>query len=54
MKKIILILTTIILTSCSATTSLKDSIKDSMGNLGKNPCYDKASNTVKVGCKKDQ
>jgi len=53
MKKLILILTALILTSCAATTGLKDGIKDSIGNLGNNPCYDKETNTVKVGCKKD-
>ena len=36
------------LTSCST-----DNLTNKVKNFGKNPCYDKATNTVKLGCKKD-
>ena len=50
MKKIILILSALILTSCSLPST--DSLKNKIKNAGKNPCFDKATETMKVGCKK--
>ena len=50
MKKIVLIIATLALTSCTAY-DMAD-INKRIKNIGKNPCYDKESNTVKIGCKK--
>ena len=50
MKKIILIIAALALTSCTAYDM--SGINKKIKNLGKNPCYDKESNTVKIGCKK--
>ena len=52
MKKIIFIIISIMLTSCS-TDNLTNKVKNKVKNFGNNPCYDKATNTVKLGCKKD-
>ena len=50
MKKIILIIAALALTSCTAYNM--GGINKKIKNLGKNPCYDKETNTVKIGCKK--
>ena len=50
MNKIILIIVALALTSCTAYNM--DGINKKIKNIGKNPCYDKESNTVKIGCKK--
>ena len=50
MNKIILIIVTLALTSCTAYDM--SGINKKIKNIGKNPCYDKESNTVKIGCKK--
>ena len=51
MKKIILILATFVLTSCSAT-NMTENIKDKMKNIGKNPCWNEEKKAVIIGCKK--
>tara|TARA_B110000902_G_C14010119_1_gene476118 strand:+ start:68 stop:220 length:153 start_codon:yes stop_codon:yes gene_type:complete len=50
MKKIVLIIATLVLTSCTGY-DMSD-INKKIKNIGKNPCYDKETNTVKIGCKK--
>ena len=40
------------MTSCATTADLTESLKGKMKNLGNNPCYDKATKTVKIGCNK--
>jgi len=50
MKKIILIIAALALTSCTAYDM--SGINKKIKNIGKNPCYDKESKTVKIGCKK--
>ena len=52
MKKLILILTAVILTSCTTSSNVADGIKDKMKNLGKNPCYNEEKKVVEIGCKK--
>jgi uncharacterized protein YceK len=52
MKKILIILSTIILTSCGSISDMKTGAKEKLKNLGKNPCYDKETNSIKIGCKK--
>ncbi|WP_415285410.1 hypothetical protein [Candidatus Pelagibacter sp. Uisw_130] len=53
MKKILIILSTLILTSCGSISNIKNGAVDSFKNIGKNPCYDKEKNTTKIfGCKK--
>ena len=48
-----IILSALILTGCSTASNISDSIKEKTKTLGKNPCYDEATKTVKVGCKKN-
>jgi len=50
MKKIVLIIATLALTSCTAydMTDINKRIK----NIGKNPCYDKETNKTTIACKK--
>ena len=50
MKKIVLIIAALALTSCTAYDM--SGINKKIKGIGKNPCYDKQSNTVKIGCKK--
>tara|TARA_B100001093_G_scaffold306946_1_gene292964 strand:+ start:633 stop:794 length:162 start_codon:yes stop_codon:yes gene_type:complete len=52
MKKILLIISTLALTSCGSISDMSESIKGSLKNLDKNPCYDKTTDTIKIGCKK--
>ncbi len=52
MKKIFLILITLTLTACGTVSDMTKSVKGKMKNLGKNPCYDKETNTTKLFCKK--
>tara|TARA_B100000787_G_scaffold159722_1_gene138093 strand:+ start:387 stop:536 length:150 start_codon:yes stop_codon:yes gene_type:complete len=49
MKKIVLIIAALALTSC--TTYMPD-ISKSIKNIGNNPCYDKETKTVKIACNK--
>jgi len=51
MKKIILIVTALILTSCSAS-NITSGIKNKMKNIGNNPCWDEEKKAVIIGCKK--
>ena len=50
MKKIILIIAALVLTSCTAYDMSE--VKKKIKNIGKNPCYDKETKAVKIGCKK--
>jgi hypothetical protein len=50
MKRTILILTALILSSCTAYDM--SGVKDKMKNLGKNPCYNAETKKVEIGCKK--
>ena len=50
MKKIILLLTALTLSSCTAYDM--SGVKDKMKNIGNNPCYNTESKKVEVGCKK--
>ena len=53
MKKILIILSMLIFTSCGPISKIKDGAVGSFKNIGKNPCYDKETNTTKIfGCKK--
>ena len=52
MKKIIFLIAAFTLSSCESISDVSNNVKNSMKNLGKNPCYDKETNTIKVGCKK--
>ena len=52
MKKITIILTALLLTSCATTSEFTGGFKERVKNWGQNPCYDKATKTVKIGCKK--
>ena len=49
MKKIILLLISITLTSCSLSV---DNVTDKIKNIGKNPCWNAETKSVEVGCKK--
>ena len=50
MKKIILIIVALTLTSCTAYDM--SSINKKIKNIGKNPCYDKETNKLTILCKK--
>ena len=50
MKKMILIIAALALTSC--TTYDMSGISKKIKNIGKNPCYDKETNKVTILCKK--
>ena len=52
MKKIALMFSIVLMTSCTTTQNLTDGAKDKMKNWGKNPCYDKETKVVKIGCNK--
>ena len=52
MKKIIFIIVTLVLTSCGTISDMSNSVKSGMKNISNNPCYDKDTNTIKIGCKK--
>jgi len=52
MKNIIIILMAVILTSCTTTKDITEGLKNKAKNLGKNPCYNKETKTVEIGCKK--
>ena len=52
MKKITLLLTILILTSCSNGKNLATGIKEKLKDLANNPCYNKETKVVEVGCKK--
>ena len=45
MKKIILVIVSLALTSCSG-------IKEKIGNLDKAKCYNPETKSIKIGCKK--
>ena len=46
MKKIILVPIAIVFTNCST-----DSMVDKLKNMDKAKCFDKETNTIKIGCK---
>jgi len=52
MKKIIILLSMLILTSCTTGKNLTDSLKEKTKDWGKNPCYNKETKVVEIGCKK--
>ena len=47
MNKIILLLVTCLITSCTVYDGALNKLK----NLDKAKCYDKETNTIKIGCK---
>ena len=53
MKNIILLLSIMLITSCTTAKNFTDGAKNKLKNLGNNPCYDKETNSIKIGCKKD-
>jgi predicted small secreted protein len=52
MKKVIFLIVAFTLSSCGTISDVSSGVKEGVKNLGKNPCYDKETNTIKVGCKK--
>jgi|TARA_B110000444_G_C18350684_1_gene371583 hypothetical protein len=55
MKKITLLLSVLILTSCTAGKDFVSGLKGykiDASNWGKNPCYNKEKKRVELGCKK--
>ena len=52
MKMITLLLSILILASCTSGKNLTDSLKEKTKDWGKNPCYNKETKVVEVGCKK--
>ena len=52
MKKFVLLLSLLLMTSCTTAKNLTDGTMDKIKNLGKNPCYNKETNVVVIGCKK--
>ena len=52
MKIITLLLSILILASCSSGKNLATGIKDKLKSLANNPCYNEETKKVEVGCKK--
>ena len=52
MKYIVSIIAILILTSCTTTENLSKSVKDKVKDWGKNPCYNKETKAVEIGCNK--
>ena len=52
MKKIFILLSILILTSCTSSKNLADGVKDKVKKWGKNPCYNKETKVVELGCDK--
>ena len=40
------------LTSCSNSNGVLSKVKEKISNLDKAECYDKETNSIKIGCKK--
>ena len=53
MKYLIILFISLALTSCGSMSDMSNSVKGKVKNIGKNPCYDKETNTTQLwGCKK--
>jgi|TARA_B110000240_G_scaffold132138_1_gene146680 hypothetical protein len=52
MKIITFLLSILILTSCTSGKNLAIGLKEKMKDLANNPCYNKETKAVEIGCKK--
>ncbi|MBT4062633.1 MAG: hypothetical protein HOE70_01200 [Flavobacteriaceae bacterium] len=53
MKYLIILFISISLASCNTVTDMSNAVTDKVKKIGKNPCYDKETNTTQIwGCKK--
>ena len=52
MKIITLLLSILILKSCTSGKNLATGIKEKLNSLANNPCYNKETKEIEVGCKK--
>ena len=52
MRKFVLLLSLMLMTSCTTAKNLTDGALDKIKNLDKAKCYNKETNTIEIGCKK--